>query len=208
MRNLLRGLGGLVGIGVAVACTQLAGDGAGASGTARTPLPPGTGGTCLGDANASCADTTGIASYGACIFTQCSSAYAACFGVDYRAGSYGGACKDWVTCANACGGCDASCLAACRDKSYPAACGACVTQQIEPCISSALSAGSCSAPCPSTDGGAADASGGGCPALAVCCDSLPAERGTDCATAFNAANGLDSACSDTLATYRSAGSCP
>jgi hypothetical protein len=220
MQHVSRGVLGLVvAAGIAAACAQLGssgGGGAGSSGASgpMTPLPAGKNGTCLGDPTTACADSAGITAFGACVSTQCNSAYTACFGPDYRTGSYAGDCQDWANCTGACAGCDSTCLASCRDQHYTQACDTCVTQQLQPCISNAIAAGQCSAPCASDAGAggaaAADASTstGGCTSLAFCCNMLPPEDATNCQIALTESGDVDSACDNALATYRASGKCP
>jgi hypothetical protein len=187
---------------------------AGGGNTAPIPLPPNGGATdCLDEPSASCADTTSIETYGACVLGQCDSAYGECFGPGYASGLYGGDCADWATCVSACVACDATCLASCKQQHATRVCTLCMTQKVQPCVATAARTGQCAVPC-SVDAGATgtspgyDAGGVACAALRTCCFQLPLEDSTSCQTALAQAGGVDASCSYVLSSYQAAGQCP
>jgi hypothetical protein len=205
MRAVRAVVAGVFALGVAAACTE--GAGSGSTSGPVTPVPPGaSGSTCVG-AGPACADSAAVTSFGACVFVECQSAYAGCFGASFASGTYVGDCAGFAACVNACSACDATCVASCQSKHESTACATCVSQQIQSCISTAVSNGKCTAPCASDAGADAAVSDGSCDALATCCGMVPSVDQATCGAAYQSAAGADAQCAEALGVYRGQGKC-
>ncbi|MDB4973324.1 MAG: hypothetical protein JWN48_1665 [Myxococcaceae bacterium] len=118
-----------------------------------------------------------------CVDTACSSQYKTCYGADYKQGKFGGACKDYLTCASACPDCDATCVQKCKPSSE---CTSCLSS-FSSCSSSCIDNLDCA-----TGGLGGDAGLGGlladsgidlskdCDDLAACCKTLSGDQKTAC----------------------------
>jgi hypothetical protein len=197
----------LLGATIVAAACQLGGsDDSAATGTI-VPVPPGArGSTCVGQ-GAACADSAAVASYGLCVFVECQSAYAACFGAGFAGGTYTGDCADFATCVDACSACDADCVAACQSQHESSACSSCLGQQVVPCLDAAIANAKCSAPCRADAGADAAASDGSCEALATCCSRVPSVDSSTCAAAYLSAAGDSARCAEARAVYVTQGKC-
>jgi len=91
-----------------------------------------------------------IAPYNTCLQTACDSQFKTCFGPNYKAGSYGGACAAYLTCTSKCACNDTTCASTCTPDAT------CLT-----CLLGTIScSGSCTAPaCASTTTGTGGSTG-------------------------------------------------
>ncbi len=82
--------------------------------------------------------------YTSCVDTKCDLQNKVCFGPDYQKATFGGVCKDQMTCTAACACDDAACMQKCAPN---ADCRACLTNTILPCVrAAACDLPACAAP--------------------------------------------------------------
>ena len=88
--------------------------------------------------------------YSDCLETKCGDKIKVAFGPDYKSGTFAGACKEYITCTQACNCNDSACSSKCiPDGGFPKACTDALTDY-GTCISTA----GCEVPaCAKTDGG-------------------------------------------------------
>ncbi|MDF2695554.1 MAG: hypothetical protein K0S65_3937 [Labilithrix sp.] len=116
--------------------------------------------------------------------SKCDATLKECYGSDYKNGSFGGACNDFVSCVNACECGDIECFGNCPEPS-----SACITcgEKLDTCITQ-----QCPEPECMNDGGG---EGTKCADLADCCAAMEDEdERSACEQALEVAGGNDVTC--------------
>ena len=136
-----------------------------------------------------CADTgegtctkAEVAAYESCIQNACDVTFKECYGAGYKSGKFGGACGDFITCANACECNDLACLTSCPTPS--AACETCSAK-----------VDTCSKQCAEPECMKRGNDGPTCADLADCCAAkADEEERTTCEQVLELAGGNDVSC--------------
>lgn len=138
-----------------------------------------------------------LAPYRACVGAKCDEAYKACFGPDWKRGTFSGACGTYIGCLNECECSDLECRMSCvRDQ-------ACTE-----CLQGATCSDACELP---RCAGTAPADDESCGALAACCEALSSESDPiykdQCESGVRVADGDLVKCASILHSFRSNGLC-
>ncbi len=184
------------------------------SGTGK--LCPGTTGTCT---------QAEIETYDNCVYGQCGSAVAACYGTGYQSGSYSGPCASYATCAAKCGCTDSACKTACGQPSTDCSTcqnniGICAfgsTCTIPACLLGGSGVGGTSGGTGGHAGGAGGSAGGlggstgatgTCADLLACCNAANVAVKPTCMNGYTTVMSMgDGACGQLLAQIK-ASVCP
>lgn len=168
-----------------VACSDDGGSGA----TASTASPfKDCSAELVAGQDAACTDAE-MEGFRACVASACDAKYKECFGPDYRAGNYAGACAENVACAQRCECTDILCQQSCATNLGCLACAAGVTACASTCERPTCFFG------PTR----------GCDDLGACCALLEGDDKTRCETyrSFE----VEFACTQELAKFKAAVKC-
>jgi hypothetical protein len=177
-------------------------DGGGAGG--------GGGGNMCAPTGASSCTQAEVNTYNTCVQNACNTQFVACYGPNYKSGSFGGACASYAQCQNACGCTDTTCRNACT---IPATCMSCLTTIGTCTVSSGCAIPACfgggfDGGIPGLDGGFPfDAGNFTCADLTACCNAITdADEKQGCQLIVSVNNQL--ACSLAVSGYKTEGLCP